>query len=269
MPRPPALKPLIAGLALFLGPSLRAQDPAEAQFRKSCMSCHTIGAGDKTGPDLKGMPQRRTHDWAVAFIQSPASAFDRGDATALELQKKFNGVKMPELGVTPQEADALFKLIADYTAQNKVLGSKGIDRPATPFDLQNGKALFEGRVRFAKGAPACLSCHSASGAGPLGGGRLGPQLNAAPARYGKGLASAIENPAFPTMAGVFANRNLSPEEAFQVAAYLNSVASQPAPRRDPIFPVIGFIGLVGSLELGRRLGRKRFRGVRKNLTPKA
>ncbi|HJU84090.1 MAG TPA: cytochrome c [Holophagaceae bacterium] len=272
MPRPLAPKALIRilpGVVLLAAASLAAQDPAEAQFRKSCMSCHTVGAGDKTGPDLKGMPQRRTREWAVAFIQSPASAFDRGDTTALELQKKFNGVKMPELGVTPQEADALFKLIADLTAQNKVLGSKGIDRPATAFDLQNGKRLFEGRVRFAKGAPACLSCHSATGAGPLGGGRLGPQLNAAPARYGKGLASAIEVPAFPTMAGVFANRNLTPEEAFQVAAYLTSVAAQPAPRRDPIFPVLGFLGLVGSLELGRRLGRKRFRGVRKNLTPKA
>jgi mono/diheme cytochrome c family protein len=266
MPR--LLKPTSWILALLAGGFLAAQD-AEALFRKSCMSCHTIGGGDKTGPDLKGVTTRRTREWASAFIQAPTSFFDKGDPVALELLKKSNNVKMPELGISAADADAILKLIDELTKSGKILGSKGIDRPPTPLDIEKGKAMFEGRLRFAAGGPSCLSCHSATGSGPFGGGRLGPHLNTAPGKFGKNLASTIENPAFPSMVNVFAKKALTPEEAFQVASYLNTVATQPAPKRDIVFPIVGLLGLVGSLELGRRLGRKRFRGVRKNLTPKA
>ena len=254
-------------LALVCGAGLSAQD-AEAQFRKSCMSCHTIGAGDKVGPDLKGLPERRSKDWATNFMQTPGSLIERGDATANELFKKFNGVKMPDLGITAPEADALLKFIDECTKTGKKMGSAGISRPATPQEIANGKAMFEGRIRFAKGAPPCLSCHSASNAGLLGGGRLGPDLTNVAGKMGKGLASAIENPAFPSMVGVFKDKNLSEMEAFQVASYLQSVSGQPGAKKDVIFPLIGIVGVVGGLSLGASLGRKRFRGVRKFLVPK-
>ena len=115
----------------------------------------------------------------------------------------------------------------------------------------------------------CLSCHSASGSGTFGGGRLGPQLNAAPGKYGKNLASTIENPAFPSMVNVFAKKALTPEEAFQVAAYLHSVGTQPPPRKHIVFPIVGFVGLLGSLALGGHLGRNRFRGGRNDPVPTA
>jgi mono/diheme cytochrome c family protein len=255
-------------LAFAAGGSLAAQD-AEALFRKSCMSCHTVGAGPKTGPDLKGVTTRRPREWVVGFIQAPGSYFDKGDAVALQLLKEFNNVKMPELGISAGDAEALVKLIEELTKSGKTLGSKGIDRPATPLDIDKGRQMFEGRLRFAAGAPSCISCHSVTGAGIAGGGLLGPHLNTASGKFGKNLASTIENPAFPSMVNVFAKKALTPEEAFQVAAFLNSVGTQPPPKRDLLFPIVGFLGLVGSLELGRRLGRKRFRGVRKNLTPKA
>lgn len=261
-------RPPVWLLALILAPGLVAQE-AEAQFRKQCMSCHTIGAGPKTGPDLKNLHARRAKDWSLSFIQAPGAAIDKGDATALQLLKEANNVKMPDLGITAAEADALLRLIEDYSKAGKTLGSAGITRPATAADLANGKALFEGRARLAKGGPSCLSCHSAAGAGILGGGRLGPDLTAAAGKYGKGLASAIENPAFPSMQGAFARNGLTQEEAFQIAAYLGSVSSQPPARKDAIFPVLGVIGMAGGLALGSRMGRKRFRGVRQNLEPKA
>lgn len=254
-------------LALMGGGALTAQD-AEAQFRKSCMSCHTIGAGDKVGPDLKGLPERRSKDWATGFMQAPGTLIERGDTTANDLYKRFNGVKMPDLGITAPEADALFKFIDECTKTGKKMGSAGINRPATTQEIANGKALFEGRMRFAKRAPACLSCHSAGDAGLLGGGRLGPDLTSVAGKMGKGLASAIENPAFPSMVGVFKDRNLTEMEAFQVAAYLQSVSGQPGAKKDVIFPLIGIVGVVGGLSLGASLGSKRFRGVRKFLEPK-
>ncbi len=247
---------------------LVAQD-AEAQFKKQCMSCHTVGAGAKVGPDLKGLTTRRTKDWATGFMMAPGSYLDRGDATATELMKTANGVKMPDLGITAAEADALWKMIDDATKANKVIGSAGIARPVTPADIANGRLLFEGRKRFAKGAPACLSCHSASSAGFAGGGGLGPDLTAVSGKMGKGLASAIETPAFPTMQNIFAAAPLTAEEAFQVAAFLGSVSKEPPAKKDILLPIVGLVGLVGGLQISRIVARRRFKGVRSQLKPKA
>lgn len=258
------------GLFLLLaGGLLAAQDPAEAQFKKQCASCHTVGAGAKVGPDLKGLATRRSKDWAVGFMMAPGSYLDRGDATATELLKAANGVKMPDLGISAAESDALFKFIDEATKSGKVIGSAGLTRPVTAADIDRGRLLFEGKARFAKGGPSCLSCHSAASAGFAKGGRLGPDLTSVAGRMGKSLASTIEQPAFPTMQGVFGDKPLSPEEAFQVAAFLGSVSKEPAPRKDLLLPIAGLLGLVGGLQFSRIVARRRFRGVRSQLKPKA
>jgi len=242
---------------------------AEVQFRKSCMSCHTIGGGKKIGPDLKDLGKRRPHEWSAKFITEPSVVLDSGDATALTLLRENNGVRMPDLGITTAEATALLKLIDDYSAQGKVLGSAAIARLATPEDSRRGQRFFTGELHFASGAPSCFSCHSAQGLGFLGGGRLGPDLTTATAKYGPGLAGAIENPAFPTMQPVFAKTPLTAEEAFQVASFVKSLGSQPPSSYDAIFPVLGIVGLAGGVVLGGHLGRKRLKGVRKHLKPQA
>lgn len=238
---------------------------AEAQFRKSCMSCHTIGNGRKVGPDLKDLGKRRPHEWSARFIATPAAMLDGGDPVATQLLREYNGVRMPDLGVTAAEATALLKLIDDYSAQGKTLGSAAITRPATAEDIRLGRLFFTGESRFKSGAPACFSCHRASGVGAWGGGWLGPDLTVSTAKFGAGLAGVIENPAFPTMQGVFAKTPLTPEEAFQVAAFLKSVGGQPPARRDAAFPVIGMLGLAAGMVVAGHLGRKRLKGVRRQL----
>jgi mono/diheme cytochrome c family protein len=259
---------LLSALLLSRLGSLAAQE-AEAQFRKSCMSCHTIGAGKKVGPDLKDLGRRRPHDWSTKFITGPVAMLEGGDPTATALLREFNGVRMPELGVTVPEAQALLKLIDDFSAQGKTLGTAAISRPATPEDIRRGRDYFMGALRFKSGAPACMSCHRAQGVGGWGGGWLGPDLTGATAKYGAGLAGVIENPSFPTMQGVFAKTPANAEEAFQVASFLKSVGPQPPDQRDVAFPVLGVVGLVGGMLLGGHLGRKRLKGVRKHLKPRA
>ncbi|HJW73549.1 MAG TPA: c-type cytochrome [Geothrix sp.] len=268
MPRTTPRLALLSALCLLPVQGLNGQD-AEAQFRKSCMSCHTIGAGRKVGPDLKGLGQRRPHEWSARFLQLPSAQLDGGDPTAAALLREFNGTRMPDLGVTAAEAQALLKLIDDYTAAGKTLGTAAISRPATPEDIRQGQQLFLGLTRFASGAPSCLSCHSAQGLGGFGGGRLGPDLTGASGKLGVGLVSAIENPAFPTMQGVFQKTPLTGEEAFRVGSFLKSISSQPPARTDMVFPVLGIVGLVSGMLVGGRLGRKRLRGVRRNLKPRA
>ncbi len=264
-----SVRKLLLVPALLVAGSIGQAQDAEAQFRKTCMSCHTIGAGRKVGPDLKDLGKRRPHEWATKFITGPPAMIDGGDPTATQLLRENNGVRMPELGVTAVEAQALLKLIDDYSAQGKTLGTAAISRPATPEDIRRGRLYFTGGLRFKSGAPACMSCHRAQGVGGWGGGWLGPDLTAATAKYGAGLAGVIENPSFPTMQGVFSKTPASAEEAFQVAAFLKSVGSQPPASRDVAFPVLGIVGLVGGMVLGGHLGRKRLKGVRKNLKPRA
>ena len=44
-----------------------AQTPT-ADFKTSCSSCHTIGGGRLTGPDLKDVGKRKDRAWLVRFI---------------------------------------------------------------------------------------------------------------------------------------------------------------------------------------------------------
>ena len=52
---------------------------------------------------------------------APGSYIERGDATAAELLKAANGVKMPDLGLSAAEADALFKFLDEATKTGKVI----------------------------------------------------------------------------------------------------------------------------------------------------
>src|SRR5215467_15602236 len=40
-----------------------SQQPGQAMFKKICAPCHTIGVGDRVGPDLRGVTQRRERAW--------------------------------------------------------------------------------------------------------------------------------------------------------------------------------------------------------------
>ncbi len=39
--------------------------PGQTLFIKTCASCHTVGKGDRVGPDLASLSARRSRDWTV------------------------------------------------------------------------------------------------------------------------------------------------------------------------------------------------------------
>lgn len=95
-------------------PPLSAGDAARGESlfaSKGCSSCHTIGGGTLVGPDLKGVNQRRDHDWLIKWITAPDQMIASGDPTAKQLVQQY-GRQMPNLGVTPQEADDILAYIA-------------------------------------------------------------------------------------------------------------------------------------------------------------
>lgn len=77
--------------------------PGEALFLKACSFCHTIGEGDRVGPDLQGVTARRDRAWLIRFLMDPEALRARKDPIAADLDARYS-VKMPYLDLS--EADA-------------------------------------------------------------------------------------------------------------------------------------------------------------------
>ena len=69
---------------LWPSATVEAQETAD-YFRQNCASCHTIGGGRLTGPDLKNVWERQDEEWLRSFILNPQAKLDSGDAYALQL----------------------------------------------------------------------------------------------------------------------------------------------------------------------------------------
>jgi cytochrome oxidase Cu insertion factor (SCO1/SenC/PrrC family)/mono/diheme cytochrome c family protein len=76
--------------------------PGQALFKKICAPCHTIGVGDRVGPDLRGVTSRRDRAWLAAFIQNPAKLRALRDPAAMALVEKFPAG--PDAGPGPGRA---------------------------------------------------------------------------------------------------------------------------------------------------------------------
>jgi len=57
-------------------------DKGQFLFQSRCEACHTIGAGDRLGPDLKGVTQRRDRNWLTRYVAQPEKMLAEGDPIA-------------------------------------------------------------------------------------------------------------------------------------------------------------------------------------------
>lgn len=268
-PWKPLLLALLAGWPLLSA----AQQPAADYFRQSCASCHTIGGGRLTGPDLKDVSQRRDRAWLAQWLQNPKAVLDSGDPYAQKLLQDARGVVMPAVpGMNPTLANQLLDLIEAESKlpRSRFAGAQISDRPFTPVDVTLGRQLFLGTRRLSGGGPACLSCHTVKGLGGLGGGRLGPDLTLVYERLQgrKGLSAWLTNPASPTMTPVFRNTALQPEEILPLVAFLEDSAKHGG--QDDSTSLLNFfllslgVMVVGLVSLDA-IWKKRIRGVRRQL----
>jgi protein SCO1 len=105
--------------------------PGQSLFKKLCTPCHTIGVGDRVGPDLRGAAERRPQPWLTRFIRTPEKVLAEKDPVALSLAAKFPGVRMPNLGLSDLDAADLITYIETQTAriaegaQDAAIGSAG------------------------------------------------------------------------------------------------------------------------------------------------
>ncbi len=242
-------------------------------FRQNCISCHTVGGGRLTGPDLKNVTQRKERDWLVEFLQSPQAMLDKGDPYALKLQQEARCVVMPNInGMYKNRAQALLTMLdaESKVAKSQFAGMQISDRPFTAYDVAQGRAVFLGERGLVNGGPACISCHTVKGVGALGGGRLGPDLTRVYERLQgrKNMAAWLFAPATPTMSGVFKVRGLKPEEILPLVAFFEDSARRggqddSAARLN--FFLLGIGGAALGLVVMDAAWKRRFRSVRRTL----
>ncbi len=251
---------------------LLSQEPA-AFFKQNCMSCHTVGGGRLTGPDLKDVTQRRDKGWLVQWMQNPRSVLDSGDTYAQKLLQDSRGVMMPAVGgMNPQLASALVDLLDTESKlpRSQFAGAQISDRPFAPQDVRGGLAIFTGERRLANGGPPCISCHTMKGMSGLHGGRLGPDLTLVYERLQgrKGLGAWLSAPASPTMAPVFKTTPLNPDEIFALTALFEHQTRNRGQDDQAAllnFLLLGMGGAVVGLVTFDRVWKKRLTGVRRQI----
>lgn len=85
--------------------------PGQALFTKTCASCHTVGRGDRVGPDLAGLLQRRDRAWIARYIIEPDKVRAHNDQIALSLSQKYRAVRMPNLGMSESDVEDLLHFL--------------------------------------------------------------------------------------------------------------------------------------------------------------
>jgi mono/diheme cytochrome c family protein len=251
---------------------LAAQQPAD-DYRQNCISCHTIGGGRLTGPDLKDVTKRKDRAWLTKFIIDPKAMFDAGDPYALKILQESRNIPMPTLpGMTKARAEALLDLIEEESKKEKSVfaGVQLSDRPFTDADVQTGHTMFIGTRALKHGGPSCISCHTVQGLGGFGGGTLAPDLTTVFERYQgrKTLSAWLSAPATPTMQSLFKQHPLEAEEILSLVAYFQHTLQrnpQDVSTTRLNFILIGLAGTLVVLGLFDVVWNKRLRSVRRRL----
>ena len=96
---------------------LKIKHPGEALFAKACAACHNIGDGDKVGPDLLGLSERRERAWLQEFLLQPEVVLATGDPIAVALDNRFPNARMPNLGLSDRDIEDLLAYIEYRTEE--------------------------------------------------------------------------------------------------------------------------------------------------------
>ncbi|HKD79222.1 MAG TPA: SCO family protein [Candidatus Angelobacter sp.] len=95
-------------------------DKGRYVFAKVCAACHTIGHGDRIGPDLLGVTNVRDRGWLARFISEPDKMVAEKDPIAIALYEKYKQVNMPNLRLAEVDLNALLNFLHNQdTTQHK------------------------------------------------------------------------------------------------------------------------------------------------------
>ncbi|MBK7579002.1 MAG: c-type cytochrome [Myxococcales bacterium] len=158
------------------GPALGAEAQAgKTIYDTQCQACHSIGAGDRAGPDLKDVSKRRQKDWLVKWIKDPVG-MAKDDAVGKELLAKYK-TQMPPLNLTDKQMNDVLAYIDTISAAGGLQVKQEPPVELTGADFERAKGIFFQR---------CAGCH-----GTLRAGATGPNIQ--PERTRKLGTATIKN----------------------------------------------------------------------------
>jgi protein SCO1/2 len=83
----------------------------EFLFGSRCSACHTLGQGDKIGPDLAGVTARREQAWLVRYVTQADKLRAEGDPTATALLAKYKDIRMPNMNLGSADVAAILSYL--------------------------------------------------------------------------------------------------------------------------------------------------------------
>jgi protein SCO1 len=81
-------------------------------YQSRCGSCHSVGTESGIGPGLAGVTKTRDHSWLKRWLMEPDKMLARKDPIAMDLYQRFKSVKMPNLRLSENDAEALISFLA-------------------------------------------------------------------------------------------------------------------------------------------------------------
>jgi mono/diheme cytochrome c family protein len=93
-----------------------SMNPGQYLFATRCAACHSIGHGDKIGPDLRGVTKIRDRAWLLRIIQKPDEMLAEKDPIVTALLTKYKQVQMPNLRLGDGDVSALMMFLESQTA---------------------------------------------------------------------------------------------------------------------------------------------------------
>jgi protein SCO1 len=98
--------------------------PGQDLFRTRCAACHTVGEGDRLGPDLAGVTARRDRGWLARWLANPEKMLDAKDPLAMELFARHGELRMPGLALGETEVADLLTYIESRSASAAAAGAR-------------------------------------------------------------------------------------------------------------------------------------------------
>jgi len=225
------------------------QDTGKQLFESVCVACHTTGTDRLVGPGLAGVEERRDHDWLIRKITEPDRLRAEDDSLSLALLDEY-GSPMPNLGITPDQAEEILAYLEDAGAEGSSAPSGPAGEPSfTEAQVELGRALFQGVIRLDGRGSSCNACHHVPGEGVVGGGSLAVSLGDAYTRLGYGgIKAIVQNPPFPVMKRAYAGHPVNDEEAEALLAFLRDASAETTNGRGSSYGLLlAGVGAVGSV----------------------
>lgn len=87
----------------------------ERLFQSKCSACHTLGQGDRVGPDLAGVTARRDRAWLARYISAPEALLAARDPTAVALFHRYKEIRMPNLKLGSSDVADLVSFLEGFS----------------------------------------------------------------------------------------------------------------------------------------------------------